>query len=75
MYQAHAIQSQTKSKYGFIALLDVVIVTVDIGHEIPFQSQFAMGIVSFLGREKVFSKSVVLGKSIVSVENYTYKDM
>lgn len=53
----------------------MVIVTIDIGHEIPFQSQFAVGIVSLLGREKVFSKSVVLGKSIVSVENYTHKDM
>lgn len=52
----------------------MVIMTVGIGHEIPFQSQFAIGIVSFLGREKVFSKSVVLGKSIVSVENYTYQD-
>lgn len=68
------MQSQTKSKHGFIALLDMVIMTVGIGHEIPFQSQFAIGIVSFLGREKVFSKSVVLGKSIVSVENYTYQD-
>lgn len=52
----------------------MVIMTVGIGHEIPFKSQFAIGIVSFLGREKVFSKSAVLGKSIVSVENYTYQD-
>lgn len=48
--------------------------TVDIGHEIPIQSQFAICIVSFLGREKVFFKSTILGNSIVSVENYTYKE-
>lgn len=53
----------------------MVTVTVGIGREIPFQSQFAIGIVSFLGRARVFSKSVVLRNSVVSVENYTYKAM